>query len=94
MLRLLVVRLLIVRPWSTSVWSTFATFTFAARAWTSLAFADARFVDRIRSSATGHRRFRIENLAAVNPNLDADLSERRLRFRETVIDVRTQRVQR
>src|SRR5688500_19818087 len=86
--------LLIVTPGSTSVWSTFATFTFAARAWTSLAFADACFVDRIRSGATGHRRFRIENLAAVNPNLYAHLSGRRSRFVETVIDVRKQRVQR
>src|SRR6185503_2769386 len=44
--------------------------------------------------ATCHRGLRVENLAAVDPNLHTDLSKRRLGFGKTVIDVRAQSVQR
>src|SRR5690349_15041724 len=83
--------LVLAATWSTTVRSAFA---FASRARASLAFPGARLVDRIGTGATSHRRFRIENLAAINPNLHTDLAKRRLRFRETVIDIRAQSVQR
>src|SRR5688500_11813963 len=86
--------LLVLISRSSTIRSAFTSFTLAARTRASLAFADARFVDRIGAGAAGHRRFRIENLAAVDPDLDSDLSERRLGFGETVIDVRAERVQR
>src|SRR6185503_9723070 len=87
----LFVALLVFRSRSTSVRSTFA---FASRARASFAFTDASLVDRIRTGATSHRRFGIENLATIDPNLDSDLTKRRLRFSKTVIDVGAQSVQR
>src|SRR5689334_474870 len=83
--------LLVLGSRSSSIRSAFA---FAARTRTAFALTCACFVDRIRSGATCHRGLRIENLAAIDPNLHADLSERRLRFGKTVIDVGTQSVQR
>src|SRR5687768_13113208 len=83
--------LLVVASWSSTVRSPFA---FAARAWATLTFTGACFVDRIGTRPASLRCFRIHDLAAVDPHLDADLSERGLRFRQTVIDVRAQSVQR
>src|SRR5262249_37658938 len=83
--------LLVLSSRPTSVRSTFA---FASRARASLAFAGARLVDRIRTGTARHRRLWIENLAAIDPNLDPDLSKRRLRFSQTVIDIGAQSVQR
>src|ERR1043166_5697805 len=83
--------LLVVTARSPAVRSTFA---FASRARASFTFAGARLVDRIRTGAARHRRLWIENLTAIDPNLDSDLAKRRLRFRKTVIDIRAQRVER
>src|SRR6185503_7150512 len=83
--------LLIVWPRSSTVRSAFA---FAARTRATLSFTGACLVDGIRTRTTRHRSLRIENLAAIDPNLHSDLSERRLRFGETVIDVRAQSVER
>src|ERR1044072_7199545 len=85
--------LLILATRSSAV-TTSTLFAFAARAWTTLAFTNARLIDRIGTGAAGHRRFRVHDLTAIDSNLDADLSERGLCFRETIIDVGTQRVQR
>src|SRR4029450_9389121 len=53
----------------------------------------ARLVDWIGTGSTSHRCLRIENLASINPNLDADLAECRLGFGETIINIRSQSVQ-
>src|ERR1041384_2776392 len=83
--------LLVVAARSPAVRSTFA---FASRARASFTFAGARLVDRIRTGAARHRRLWLENLPAIDPNLDSDLAKRRWRFRKTVIDISAQRVQR
>ena len=71
-----------------------SAFTFSACARAALAFTNARFVDRIRTGATGHRRFWIHDLAAVDPNFHTDLPKRRPRFGQAVIDVGAQSVKR
>src|ERR1044072_7387054 len=71
-----------------------SAFAFATRARATLALACASLIDRIRTGATRHRGLRIENLAAIDPNLHANLSKRRLRFGETVVDISAQSVQR
>src|SRR5688572_479523 len=78
-------------PWPSAFSSAF---TLASSAWPAFALAHASFVNRIRAGATRHRRLSIQNLAAINPNLHADLAKRRFRFCQTVINVRSQRVQR
>src|SRR6185369_7917719 len=83
--------LLIVCPRPASIRSAFA---FSACARATLALTRTRLVNRIRSRAARHRGFRIENLAAIDPNLHTDLPKRRPRFSKTVIDVGTERVQR
>src|SRR6185369_2415218 len=71
-----------------------SAFAFSACARATLALTRTRLVNRIRSRAARHRGFRIENLAAIDPNLHTDLPKRRPRFGKTVIDVGTERVQR
>src|SRR5690606_34225837 len=51
-------------------------------------------VHRIGRSSACHRSFRIEDLTAVDPDLHTDDAERRQCFGESVIHIRTQRVQR
>src|ERR1044072_2872954 len=70
-----------------------SAFAFATRTRATLALACASLVDRIRAGATRHRGFRVEDLAAIDPNLHANLSKRRPRFRETVIDISAQSVE-
>src|SRR5687767_4343663 len=78
-------------PWPPAFSSAF---TLTSSSWPPFALAHASFVNRIRTGATRHRRLSIENLAAINPNLHADLAKRRFRFCQAVVDVRSQRVQR
>src|SRR5688572_5918097 len=69
--------------------------SFSARTRPGATFARARrFVYRIRTGATRHRRLRIQNLAAINPNFDPNDAERGVRFSKSVINIRTQSVQR
>src|SRR5688500_7915029 len=82
--------LLVFAPWPPAFSSAF---TLASSSWPPFALAHTSFVNRIRTGATRHRRLGIQNLAAINPNLHADLAKRRFRFCQTVIDVRSQRVQ-
>src|SRR5688572_4541566 len=68
--------------------------SFSARTWPGATFARARrFVYRIRAGAARHRRLRIQNLAAINPNFHADDAKRCVRFSKSVINIRTQSVQ-
>src|SRR6185436_5797948 len=53
-----------------------------------------RFVYRIRAGTAGHRRIRVQNLSAINPNLNADDAKRGVRFSETVVNIGAQCVQR
>src|SRR5690606_32047943 len=55
---------------------------------------DAYFVHRIGSCTACDRRIRIENFAAVDPNLYADDTERRQCFSKTVIDIGAKRMKR
>src|SRR5919205_812692 len=82
--------LLVFRSRSASVGSTF---TFAAGTRATLALTCARLIDRIGTGATRHRGLRIENLAAIDPNLHTNLPKRRLRFGETVVDISAQSVE-
>src|SRR5919199_155800 len=50
-------------------------------------------VDRVGLRAAGHRRLRVEDVAAVNPDLHPDGPEGRARLREAVVDVGAQGVQ-
>src|SRR6185295_12904414 len=70
-----------------------SAFAFAARTRATLALTCASLVDRVRTGATRHRSLRIENLAAIDPNLHTNLSKRRPRFGETVVDVSAQSVE-
>src|SRR6266576_6077450 len=63
--------------------------SFAAgtrRTGTSFALAGPRIVDGIRSGAAGHGRVGIQDLAPINPNLDSDYPEGRVRFGKAVIN--------
>src|SRR5687768_16605972 len=53
----------------------------------------AGLVDGVGLSAARHRRRRVEDFAAVDPALDADDAEGRVRLGEAVVDVGAQRVQ-
>src|SRR3569833_403610 len=66
----------------------------AARAGPARAAAlGAGLVDRVGLGAARHRRLRVEDFAAVDPALDADDAEGRVRLGEAVVRVRAQRVQ-
>src|SRR5687768_9191433 len=60
---------------------------------TSVAALAPGLVDGVGLRAARHRRLRVENLAAVNPALDADHAVGRVRLGEAVVDVGAQRVQ-
>src|SRR3954470_23669828 len=51
-------------------------------------------VHRVRRRTTCDRRIRVENFAAIDPNLYTDDAESRQRFRKSKVNVRTQRVKR
>src|SRR5437764_2082083 len=53
-----------------------------------------RLVDRVGLRAARHGRLRVENLAAVNPDLHSDGPEGRARLGEAVVNVCAQSVQR
>src|SRR5438270_8665220 len=65
----------------------------AARAATVAALGP-RLVDRVGLRAARHGRLRVENLAAVNPDLHSDGPEGRARLGEAVVNVCAQSVQR
>src|SRR5882672_3339938 len=69
-------------------------FTLATSARTTLSLTHARLVNRIRSGTSGHRRFGVKNFTPVDPNLHANLTKRRARFCQPVIDVGPERMQR
>src|SRR5215467_4942233 len=66
----------------------------ARRTRASFTLSRPRIVHRISSGAPGHRRIRIEDLTPVNPNLHADDSKGRIGLGKSVINIRTQSVQR
>src|SRR4029450_8224802 len=79
--------------WWSSALRALTSFALATGSRSPFAFANSCLVDRIRSRAASHRRLGIQNLTAVDPNLDPDLAERRARLGKTIIDIGAQSVE-
>src|SRR5207247_4474131 len=72
----------------------FPVSTRSCRTRPALALArPACLVNRIRAGTASYGRIRIQNHAAVDPDLDPDHAKSRMRFRETIVHIRAQSVQ-